>query len=199
MLRVPAPMLLRSAPLPHRGGYMFEPKWDGFRALISTVDGVYVRSRRGWDMTTLVPELTGLPPGRVYDGELVAFGDDGLPSFPRLCRRMLHQDHTIPVMFIAFDLLAEHGLSLVDRTYRERRRRLEPLDLAGPAWTITPVTSDGAMLWEWVCDRGMEGVVSKRVASRYLPGQRRWLKTKNRGYWRYPLEVAAAHRLASAT
>jgi ATP-dependent DNA ligase len=46
---------------------------------------------------------------------------------------MLHQDHTIPVMFIAFDPLAEHGLSLVDRTYRERRRRLEPLDLAGPA------------------------------------------------------------------
>jgi bifunctional non-homologous end joining protein LigD len=199
VLRLPAPMLLRSAPLPQRSGYVFEPKWDGFRALVSTTNGLYVRSRRGWNMTELVPELCGLPPGRVYDGELVAFGDDGLPRFPRLCRRMLQKDRTIPVMFIAFDLIGEHDQSYLNRSYHHRRHRLEALDLAGPAWTTTPVTSDGAMLWEWVCDRGMEGVVSKRVASPYLPGQRRWLKTKNREYWRYPLEVAAAHRSASAT
>jgi ATP-dependent DNA ligase len=62
---------------------MFEPKWDGFRAIVSTTDGLIVRSRRRWDMTHLVPELPGLPPGRVYDGELIAFGADGLPSFPR--------------------------------------------------------------------------------------------------------------------
>ena len=91
------------------------------------------------------------------------------------------------------------GQSLEDCTYRERRGRLEALDLAGPAWTTTPVTSDGAMLWEWVCEQGMEGVVSKRVSSRYLPGQRRWLKTKNRDYWRYPLEVGAARRFAKST
>ena len=106
---------------------------------------------------------------------------------------MLHHDHSIPVMFIAFDLLAEQDQSLVDHSYRDRRRRLEALEFTGPAWTTTPVTSDGAMLWEWVCERGMEGVVSKRVVS-HPPGQRRWLKTKNREYWRYPIEVAAARR-----
>jgi hypothetical protein len=102
-------MLLRSAPLPTGGDYMFEPKWDGFRARISTVDGVTVRSRRRWDMTHLVRELAGLPAGRVYDGEVIALGEDGLPRFPRLCQRMLAGHHEIPVMFIAFDLLAEEA------------------------------------------------------------------------------------------
>jgi bifunctional non-homologous end joining protein LigD len=65
-------------------------KSDGFRALVSTVDGLIVRSRRGWDMTDAVPELERLPQGLVLDGELIALGDDGLPSFPRLSERVLH-------------------------------------------------------------------------------------------------------------
>ena len=82
-------MLLRSGRLPTGGDYAFEPKWDGFRALVSRNGHLRVRSRRGWDLTSLVPELIGLPDGLAVDGELVAFGDDGLPSFPRLCDRML--------------------------------------------------------------------------------------------------------------
>src|SRR5690242_5428064 len=141
MTPLPAPMLLRSSPLPTRGGFAFEPKWDGFRALVSTAsDRLVVRSRRRWDMSELVPELAGLPPGRVYDGELIAFGTDGLPSFPRLCARMLAGHSEIPVMFVAFDLLAENGELLLSLPYRERRRRLEALQLDGPHWSIT-VTS----------------------------------------------------------
>jgi len=83
-------MLLRSGRLPTGGDYAFEPTWDGFRALVSRNGHLRVRSRRGWDMTSLVPELASLPDGLAVDGELVAFGDDGLPSFPRLCERMLH-------------------------------------------------------------------------------------------------------------
>jgi hypothetical protein len=89
-LRLPEPMLLRSARLPTSGEYAFEPKWDGFRALVSRNGRLRAVSRRGWDMTPLLPELAGLPDGVAVDGELVAFGADGLPSFPRLCDRMLH-------------------------------------------------------------------------------------------------------------
>lgn len=187
-------MLLRSAPLPSRGGYMFEPKWDGFRALVSTVDGLTVRSRRRWDMSHLVPELAGLPPGRVYDGELISFGDDGLPSFPRLCQRMLAGHQEILVMFIVFDLLFEDGDPLLSLPYRERRRGLEALELAGPHWATTVAVDDGAELWRWACDKGLEGVVAKRVSAWYRPGERRWLKIKNRDYWRYPLEVESLRR-----
>ena len=80
--RLPEPMLLRSGRLPTSGDYAYEPKWDGFRALVARNGRLRVKSRRGWVMTSLVPELTGLPDGLAIDGELVAFGDDGLPSFP---------------------------------------------------------------------------------------------------------------------
>ena len=83
-LRLPDPMLTRPADLPLGPAYAFEVKWDGFRAIVSTLDGLRVRSRRGWDMTERLPELASLPEGLVIDGELVALGDDGRPSFPLL-------------------------------------------------------------------------------------------------------------------
>jgi bifunctional non-homologous end joining protein LigD len=76
-------MLSRPGPLPSGSGWSFELKWDGFRALVSTEDGLRVRSGRGWDMTDAVPELAELPPGLVLDGELVAWRD-GCSYFP-LC------------------------------------------------------------------------------------------------------------------
>jgi ATP-dependent DNA ligase len=66
-------MLLRSGRLPTSGDYAFEPKWDGFRALISRGGHLRVKSRRGWDMTSLLPELSGLPDGLAVDGELVGW------------------------------------------------------------------------------------------------------------------------------
>jgi ATP-dependent DNA ligase len=87
-------MLARPGDLPLRG-CAYEVKWDGFRALVSTEDGFDVRSRRGWAMAELVPGLAGLPSGLVLDGELVAFGDDGRPSFPVLSARVLHGKKTI--------------------------------------------------------------------------------------------------------
>jgi ATP-dependent DNA ligase len=78
-------MLARSGRLPMSGDYAYEVKWDGFRALVGSVSGLRVRSRRGWDMTERVPELDGLPSG-VFDGELVSF-EDGLPSFSLVCEQ----------------------------------------------------------------------------------------------------------------
>ena len=66
-------MLARSGPLPTRGDRFYEVKWDGFRAVVSTEDGLRVRSRRGWNMTDLVPELAALPISATLDGELCAF------------------------------------------------------------------------------------------------------------------------------
>src|SRR3954466_14685603 len=85
---LPEPMLARSGSLPTRGRWAFEVKWDGFRAIVRAGADFRVRSRRGWDMTALVPGLEALPAG-VYDGELVAFVD-GVPYFPAVCARLLN-------------------------------------------------------------------------------------------------------------
>ena len=110
-------MLLRSGRLPTSGDYAFEPKWDGFRALVSRNGNLRVKSRRGWDMTPLLPELAALPDGLGVDGELVAFSDDGLPSFPRVCERMLHGKRRVEVMLIVFDVLAIDGRAVHRRPY----------------------------------------------------------------------------------
>ena len=154
-------------------------------------------ARRWQDLTSLVPELAGLPDGLAVDGELVAFGDDGLPSFPRLCDRMLHGKRRIEVMLVVFDVLAIDGRDVTRRPYWERRQLLEDLALEGDYWSTTPSYLDGAALWEKICELGLEGVVAKKRSGHYLPGRRGWIKTKNRAYWRYPLEVEAA-RFAAA-
>jgi bifunctional non-homologous end joining protein LigD len=97
--RLPEPVLAKSGPLPEGPDWRFELKLDGFRAIVSTTGGLRVRSRRGWDMTSLVPELADLPPPLTLDGEVIAFGDNRLPSFPRLCERMLHGRRGIGVAF----------------------------------------------------------------------------------------------------
>lgn len=76
-------MLARSGALPD-GDYGFELKRDGFRAIVGRNGGFRIRSRRGWDMTHLLPELGDLPASGIFDGELVAFAD-GRPHFPLVC------------------------------------------------------------------------------------------------------------------
>jgi bifunctional non-homologous end joining protein LigD len=103
-------MLARSGPIPTRGDWTFEVKWDGFRAIVSTECApLRVRSRRGWDMTPLVPELSALPVSATLDGELVAFGEDGAPDFPLLCERMLMRRSGIAATLMVFDVLSVDG------------------------------------------------------------------------------------------
>jgi bifunctional non-homologous end joining protein LigD len=187
---LPSPMLAQSGPLPARGAWAFEPKWDGFRAVVST-DPFEMRSRRGWNMTPLVPELEQLPARGVFDGELVALRD-AAPHFPDLCARMLHGNRAIGIALVIFDVLNHDGKPTASWPYHERRALLESLDLAGPHWHTSPTFQDGEALFVTVCESALEGVVAKRLSSRYLPGERGWLKIKNRDYWRYPDELAAA-------
>jgi len=195
-MRLPDPMLARPATLPLGSGCSYEVKWDGFRAIVSTENSLTVRSRRGWDMTALLPELAKLPEGLVLDGELVAPGEDGRPSFPRLSTRILHGRPEFHVTFIVFDVLRVEGMSTMENTYRERRRLLEELDLHGAHWCSPPVFDDGAALFASVEEQGLEGIVAKPLSSTYRPGERGWIKVKNRAYWRFgqELELAQSRR-----
>jgi bifunctional non-homologous end joining protein LigD len=195
-MSLPAPMLARPATLPLGSGFAYELKFDGFRAIVSTARGLEVRSRRGWSMTELVPELDELPPGLVLDGELVALGDDERPSFPRLSRRLLHGREGIPVTYVVFDVLAQNGVRVMHLPYERRRRILEELELQGPAWCTPDRFDDGEALFRAVEAQGLEGIVAKPLASTYQPGERGWLKVKNRSYWRFgqELELARSHR-----
>ncbi len=126
----------------------------------------------------------------MFDGEVVAFDDDGRPSFERLQSRMhLASESQIrrrmadtPVTYLIFDLLHIDGRSLVDLPYTERRERLDALQLEGPSWqTPSHHRGEGEALLRLTQERGLEGLVAKRLDSRYLPGRRSraWLKVKN--------------------
>ena len=186
-------MLSRPGPLPSGSGWSYEVKWDGFRAVVSTQDGLRVRSRRGWDMTHAVPELAELPAGLVLDGELVAWAD-GQPYFPDVCHRVLKRDLSIPLTYVVFDVLRIEGEDVTNAPYSERREVLERLQLNGFSWTTSETFEDGDALFAAVCEHGLEGVVAKLVSTRYGPNRRGWIKTKNPNYWRRDLEREAMAR-----
>jgi bifunctional non-homologous end joining protein LigD len=190
---LPQPMLARSGPIPTRGDWSFEVKWDGFRAIVSTEGApLRIRSRRGWNMTELVPELAALQIAATLDGELVAFGPDGSPDFPLLCERMLTRRPGIAVTYMIFDLLSLDGDDLTRAAYFERRAHLEALDLNGVHWQTPGTFDEGEALFEAVSAHELEGVVAKRINNRYRPGERGWVKIKNRAYWRCELERESA-------
>ena len=94
-MRLPtSPMLAKPGPMPTGPGWSYEVKWDSFLALVSTIDGLHVRSRRGWNMTEALPELRALE-ALVLDGELVAFNEAGDPHFPLIGKRVLHRDRSV--------------------------------------------------------------------------------------------------------
>jgi bifunctional non-homologous end joining protein LigD len=191
------PMLARTGSLPPEDGrWAYEVKWDGIRAIGYAEGGrLKLESRNGNDITSRYPELREL--GRVLgareavlDGEVVAFGPDGKPSFQVLQSRMhvvsesaqrrLAAAH--PVAYVIFDLLYLDGRSLLELPYGERRERLAELKLSGPNWQ-TPAhrLADGAALLEATRAQGLEGIIAKRLDSAYVPGRRaqHWIKVKN--------------------
>ena len=137
-------MLSRPGALPTGSGWSFEPKYDGFRAVVSTENGLRVRSRRGWDMTDAVPEFQALPEGLVLDGELVAWKGRE-PYFPSLCRRMLNGDTSIRVSYVVFDLLGLDGTDLTQRPYEERRTRSKNSTSTGRTGTSPRHSTTGVL------------------------------------------------------
>lgn len=191
------PMKATLAKLPRDdSAYAFEIKWDGVRAIAFCEPGhVRLQSRNLKDVTVAYPEVRKIVEaldGRavVLDGELVAFDEEGRPSFQRLQRRMhLRDDNEIrrrardvPVTYMVFDCLYLDGASLMDLPYVERRKRLEELGLDGPAWQVPSYhRGDGEAMLRASKEQGLEGVIAKRLDSKYVPGRRSrdWLKIKN--------------------
>jgi bifunctional non-homologous end joining protein LigD len=189
-------MLSRPGPLPSGSGWTYEVKWDGFRAIVSTEDGFRVRSRRRWNMTTVLPELRGLPQGLLLDGELVAWNRMGEPHFPLICRRVLNDDRSVALTYMVFDVLRIERESVMDKPLAERRKLLERLRLDGPAWMTPDAFADGRELYAAVCERGLEGVVAKWRKAPYRPGEHGWVKVKNPHYWRRDWEWKSMKRSA---
>jgi bifunctional non-homologous end joining protein LigD len=167
----------RAEPFDHEK-WWFEVKWDGYRAVVGAAGGVVrARSRRGLDLLRPFPEIAGaeIPDGVVVDGEIVAFDDEGRPSFSSLQRRTgfggTGTGAKVGVNLVVFDVLF-HGASIIDRPYEERRGVLSNLELAPPIVVPEPTPTHGVSLFEAVRDRGIEGIVAKRLGSRYTPGRR---------------------------
>ena len=98
----------------------------------------------------------------------------------------------IHVTYILFDVLSLDGKDLTRAPYSERRAQLEALNLNGVYWQTPETFDDEQALFDAVFAHELEGVVAKRGNSRYLPGERGWLKIKNRNYWRYEMERESA-------
>jgi len=173
--------------------WVFEPKWDGIRAIAICGEDTRLISRNDRDITVAYPELHRLDDrvvalDAILDGEIVAF-EDGAPSFQRLQQRMHLRDERrieqmakqIPVAYIVFDLLYLDGEDLTDRPFMERRRRLEEIIVASERIQVSPVTeADGSALFQAAAQQGLEGIMAKKGSSLYKPGARSrdWLKVK---------------------
>jgi hypothetical protein len=191
------PMLARAGAIPRGSGWTFEPKLDGFRCLVCTHAGLRVRSRRGWDMTHLLPEFRrGLPLRVQLDGELVALDETGRPDFHRLSAWMLHGSTGIRVTYFVFDLLGVEGLATTAQPYLQRRALLDELVAENEQVRLVATFEDGEALFAAVCERGLEGVVAKRLCDPYRPGERLWVKMKNRATTRFEEEREGLGRRA---
>jgi len=191
------PMKATLAKLPRDDSrWAYEIKWDGVRAIAYCEPGhIVLESRNLRDITKGYPEVRKIVEalgGRsaVLDGELVTFDEQGRPSFQRLQRRMhlasepeiRRRAAEIPVVYMIFDLLYLDGRSLFEEPYEERRAQLESLELQGPAWqTPSYHRGDGKALLSASRERGLEGIVAKKLGTPYVPGRRSrdWLKIKN--------------------
>jgi bifunctional non-homologous end joining protein LigD len=197
------PMLARGGQMPddeERWG--FEVKWDGMRALVYSQPGrMRIEGRNAQDITARWPELRRMDRAlhgheAILDGEIVAFDENGRPSFTRLQRRMhvngdaqvKRMAKAVPATFVAFDLLWLDGHSLLAEPYEARRERLEELELSDTSWRTGPsYRGEGRPLFEATRDQGLEGVVAKRLDSRYEPGHRSpsWIKVKHKQQERF--------------
>lgn len=198
-LVVPPPVLpmlsKRVASLPEEEGWIFEPKWDGFRTLVfRDGDEIFFQSRDEKPMNRYFPELeaplrAALPERAVVDGEIVLVRGDVL-DFEALQSR-LHPAASrvkklaaeIPTSIVLWDLLCEGDVDLRDRPFEARRTRLQEL-LAGVSAPVhlTPATRDRAVADDWFRrfeGAGLDGVMAKRSDGAYEPNKRSMLKVKH--------------------
>ncbi len=173
--------------LPHGDDWLYEVKWDGYRAL-GYVRGGEARlvSRNGNDLTGRFPEVAKAlakavrSPECVVDGEVCAIDEHGRPSFSA----MQQGKPGTPIVYEVFDVLEIDGLPVLELPLTERHTRLEELlDTRGGMVQLSGAFEDGDALLEAARERGLEGVMAKRATSAYYEGKRTryWLKIKTHG------------------
>jgi bifunctional non-homologous end joining protein LigD len=190
-----APMLASQGETPHTSAeWTYEPKVDGYRTIACVSDGeVRLRSRRGLDLTAAFPEVVAdlaeqAVDAMVLDGELVALGSDGRPSFNALQNRaglkpgsaLDRARRETPAVLLCFDLLHFAGVNLRDSPYVERRRWLTQCLLPSTHVQLISTSDQAEPLYAASLENGFEGIVAKRRDSRYQPGRRAksWMKFK---------------------
>src|SRR5690349_2069039 len=171
-----------------------EVKWDGVRILAEVADGPDGRfySRNGNNVSAAWPDLVPSPLGeldRLVDGEIIALNEDGRPDFRVVQERMHVRKHVqalrlaerVPATYMVFDLLRLDGRDLSARPLAERRELLTGLGIDS-GWQVPAAYDDGPMLFDATLQQGLEGIVSKRLTSRYTFGERtkNWLKFAHR-------------------
>jgi ATP-dependent DNA ligase len=189
------PMLgLLADELPVGDGWIYEPKWDGFRVLVfRDGDALDLLSRDGRPLLRYFPEVgealrAALPPAAVVDGEVVVARGAAL-DFEALQLR-LHPAASrvrtlsveLPASFVAWDLLATDGVDLRDVPFAERRAALLELLRPSPTVRATPATTDPAVARDWFSrfeGAGLDGVMAKRASDPYRPGKRAMVKVKH--------------------
>jgi ATP-dependent DNA ligase len=189
------PMLAKLASELPRGDYLFEPKWDGFRAIVfRTAGDVYIQSRDQRPFDRYFPDLHAvflehLPAGCAVDGEIVIATSRGLDFDSLQMRlhpassRVLKLAAATPASFVAFDLLSLGNRDLMSAAQCVRRAQLEKL-LAKtvPPVYLTPMTRDRAVAAKWLTQfegAGLDGVVAKEARLPYEPGKRAMIKVKH--------------------
>jgi ATP-dependent DNA ligase len=181
--------------LPGGEGFLFEPKWDGFRAIVFRgASDVFIQSRDLKPLDRYFPDLheallAQLPRHCVLDGEIVITTPHGL-DFDALqmrlhpaASRVAKLAQATPASFVAFDLLAVGGRDRTDAPQRERRALLERLCAdVGPPLYLTPMTADRKTAARWLDQfegAGLDGVIAKPADAPYQPGKRAMLKIKH--------------------
>lgn len=164
--------------------WLFEIKWDGYRAIAESGPPVKLYSRNGLSFASLYPAVVGevgiLPPGLILDGEIVAPDRQGRPEFQRLQQYRQGQ----PLVYYVFDCLRAHGRSITHLPLTERKEIVREI-LASAGTNIIRfsdhVTGAGKAFFREAGKKNLEGIVAKRAASRYAPGRRttEWLKVKH--------------------
>jgi ATP-dependent DNA ligase len=189
-------MLAKAADeLPEGEGWIYEPKWDGFRCVVfRDGDEVELGSRNERPLTRYFPEVVAavcshLPARCVIDGEILIPGAMGL-DFDALLQRIHPADSRVqklaaetPASFVAFDLLAIGDRDLTELPLSERRAMLESVATTRPPIFVTPVSTDIATARDWFSrfeGAGLDGVVAKRADLPYRPGERVMVKVKHR-------------------
>lgn len=186
-------MLATAGEVPTGDGWAFEFKWDGVRVVVAAgPSGVHAWSRNGNEVTAGYPELQQLgelvDDDVVLDGEIVALDEQGRPSFELLQNRMHVRNPSpeltsrVPAYLYLFDLLRIGEHDITGHAYLDRRDALNQLKLEQPPTVRVPphhVDQSGQTLLTAARDNGLEGIVAKRVKSKYLPGKRTrdWIKT----------------------